>query len=362
MRLLMLITGMKSGGAERVMATLCNELSLKHQVRLCIMKSADSDYTISDRVEVVAGNIKSKSLIKSLLFTKKIAEEWKPDIVLSFMTKTNIIALLAKQIFRFNFPVIIAERANPYNTKGLLKLARNYLYRYADGATFQTQQARDYYNKIINCMSIVVRNPLNSDFNIKPYNGLRKKKIVAVGRLSEEKNQELLIRAFSIIATKYPDFKVEIYGEGPLRKKLSQTIENLSLGGRVFLMGRKNNIENYIQDASIFVLTSNSEGMPNALLEAMALGIPSIATDCPIGGPSAIIQDGKNGILIPTNDERALQTALECLINDEKYADKLSRSAQLVSEIFNTQKVCAIWEKFLLKIVGEKSGHQKNHQ
>ena len=356
MRLLMLITGMKSGGAERVMSTLCNELSLRHQVRLCIMKSIDSDYIISDRVEVIAGNVKGKSLIKSILFTKKMAEEWQPDVILSFMTKTNIIALLAKKIFRLNSPIIIAERANPYHTKGLLKLARDYLYRYADGATFQTQQARDYYNKIIKCMSIVVRNPLNPDFDIKPYNGVRECKIV-----SGEKNQELLIRAFNIIAPKYPDFNVEIYGDGPLRNKLSQIIEDLGLGKRVFLMGRKNNIENYIRDASIFVLPSNSEGMPNALLEAMALGIPSIATDCPIGGPSAIIEDGKNGILIPTNNEHALQMALECLMNDRQYADKLSKSAQLVSEDFNAQKVCSVWEKFLLKIVGEKYGYQKVH-
>ena len=148
----------------------------------------------------------------------------------------------------------------------------------ADGCVFQTKQAQDYYKNILRCESIVLRNPLNPDFKVSPYSGQRKKKIVTMGRLSEEKNQALLIRAFAKIADKYPEYMVEIYGDGPLHDELDQLIQKVGMEGRVLLMGRKNNVQQYIQDASVFVLCSNSEGMPNALLEAMALGLPSIAT------------------------------------------------------------------------------------
>lgn len=350
MKILMLITGMQSGGAERVMATLCNELSLRNTVRLGIMKSDESDYRLSDRVEVVTGNVKGKSFFQSIRFSKKEIEEWKPDIVLSFMTKTNIIALSAKKLAKWRVPVVIAERANPYHTQGVLKIIREHLYRYADGAVFQTEQAREYYKNIIKCESVVLRNPLNPDFNITPYRGKRKKKIVTVGRLSEEKNQALLIRAFSKIANKYPDYRVEIYGAGPLQTSLNRIIQDLDLEKQVFLMGRKENIQRYIQDATIFVLPSNSEGMPNALLEAMALGIPCIATDCPIGGAAFIIRDGKNGILVPMNDVESLESKLSYLIDNVEIAGLIGKEAEKVSEDFSAPLVCSEWEKYLERI------------
>lgn len=354
MRIMMVITGMQSGGAERVMATLCNELVKRHQVCLAIMKSRDSDYALSDNIEIRAGNVKNKNLMDSVRFTKKMIEEWKPDIILAFMTKSNIIALLACFGVKHKCKVVIAERANPFYAGKVFKIMRRFLYPSADGCVFQTKQAQDYYKNILRCESIVLRNPLNPDFKVSPYSGQRKKKIVTMGRLSEEKNQALLIRAFAKIADKYPEYMVEIYGDGPLHDELDQLIQKVGMEGRVLLMGRKNNVQQYIQDASVFVLCSNSEGMPNALLEAMALGLPSIATDCPIGGPAVIIQNNKNGILIPMNDESKLADSLKCLINDCAFADKISHAAQNVTVDFGTEKVCAEWEDYLRKVESRK--------
>ena len=350
MKVMMVITGMQSGGAERVMATLCNELALRHQIRLLSMKEAVSDYSLNEQIDFIGGNVQNQSAIKSVLFTKHQIDEWKPDVILSFMTKSNIIALLAAKVSKHRVPVVIAERANPYYAKPVFKVIRRFLYPSASGCVFQTEQAKEYYKKILKCDSVVLRNPLNPDFNVKPYEGKRTQRIVTMGRLSPEKNQKLLIEAFSKIADKFPAYNVEIFGEGPMRGELEQCIEGYGLSNRIFLMGRKDNVQQYIADAEIFVLPSNSEGMPNALIEAMALGLTCIATDCPIGGSAVIIQHEQNGLLIPMNDVKGLTNALEELLNDKIYARKLGAVACKVSEDFGATKVCREWEAFLCEI------------
>ena len=350
MKIMMVITGMRSGGAERVMATLCNELSRRHEVRLLSMRKEDSDYELSTRVIFKKGNIENKSFVKSVRVVHREIQAWKPDLILSFMTKSNIIALTVKLLFGIQIPVIIAERANPYYAGGIFKCIRRFLYPLANGAVFQTEQARDYYNEIIKCKTVVLKNPLNPDFMIVPYKGERKKKIVTAGRLSKEKNQKLLIDAFSQIAEKYPEYSVEIYGDGPLRETLDQYIKNLGMQDRIKLMGRKNHIENHIKDAEIFVLPSNSEGMPNALLEAAALGLACVATDCPIGGPAVIIKDGYNGLLVPMNDEKTMAEAIEKIITDSELSKMLKGNAVNVVNDFETCHVCELWEQYLLEV------------
>ena len=355
MKILAVITGMQSGGAERVMATLCNEFVKENKVRLAIIKEPKSDYFLSPKIEIVSGKVKNKNLLKSINFIKQQIEDWKPDIVLSFMTKSNIVALFSKQLSRYKAPVAIAERANPYYTKGLLSLIRKKLYQKADGCVFQTKWAQEYYTNILKCKSIIIRNPLTPDFKVEKYNGPRKQKIVCTARLSKEKNQKLLINAFSIIKDKYPNYTVEIYGEGPLREELQNQIETLKLQKSVFLMGRKNNIQEHIKDAEIFVLPSNSEGMPNALLEAMALGLACIATDCPIGGPAIIINDNENGILIPMEDVETLAKKIEELINNKEKAKKLCEKARKVINDYETVKVCKECESYLKSIKQKES-------
>ena len=353
MKIMMVITGMHSGGAERVMATLCNELVKTHSVQLLVLKDAASDYQLDEKVELVGGNVSNQNVVASIRVVKKQIEQWKPDVVLSFMTKTNIIALCAKLVTKTKAPFIIAERANPYNAKKIFRIIRKYLYPLADGCVFQTRQAQDYYKNILKAESVVLRNPLNPDFKVEAYTGPHKKKIVTVGRLSVEKNQKLLIEAFARIAAKYPEHYVEIYGDGPLRAELENQIREEGMENRVFLMGRKNHIHEHIQDAELFVLPSNSEGMPNALLEAMALGLPSVATDCPIGGSAVIVDNDKNGVLIPMNDPQALAQAMDRVLSDDAFSEKLRTNAVKVLDDFETAKVCGLWEQYLKKVAAK---------
>lgn len=351
----MVITGMQSGGAERVMATLCNELSQRHNVRLAIMKEAKSDYVLSEKVEITSGNIQGKNLLKCVSFTSAQMKEFKPDIVLSFMTKSNIIAVLAKLVSGCKMPVVIAERANPFYAQTVFKLMRKVLYPLANGFVFQTRQAQDYYKPMLKNMSnIILKNPLNPDFKVEPYQGEKQKKIVTAGRLSAEKNQSLLIEAFSKIADKYPDYKVEIYGEGPLRGELEALIKEKKMENRVFLMGRVDNIQKYTASAEIFVLPSNSEGMPNALLEGMALGLACISTDCPIGGPAMIINNNENGLLVPMNDVDKMSQAVEYMINNKEMAQSMGEKAKNIVNEYDAKTVCRQWEEYLVSVAEEK--------
>lgn len=341
---------MQSGGAERVMATLCNELSKRHSVRLLILKETASDYEISERVKIVTGNAGNRNVCKAVIAARNQINTWHPDLVLSFMTKSNLITLLAKSIASWKVPAVIAERANPYNSNRIYRAIRKRLYPKADGCVFQTKQAQEYYKDILKCKSEVIRNPLNPDFRVKSFTGTRTKRIVTMGRLSVEKNQKLLIDAFAQIADKYPEYKLEIYGGGPLRNELQCQIEELHLKDRAFLMGRKDNVQQYILDAEIFVLPSNSEGMPNALLESMALGLACISTDCPIGGSAVIIDDEKNGLLVPMNDVNQMAKSIERLIVDTDFASQLRIEAVRVLDDFDTENVCRSWEIYLKSV------------
>lgn len=347
----MVITGMRSGGAERVMATLCNDFSKRHQIKLLILKDSISDYVLSNQVEVVSGGVQKQSILKSVGVVRYQIDRWKPDIVLSFMTKTNIVAMLAKSLTTWKIPIVIAERANPYNAKKIFQIMRKHLYPKADGCVFQTKQAQDYYKDILKCRTEVIRNPLNPDFQVKPFTGTRTHRIVTMGRLSIEKNHKLLIDAFAQIVDRYPEYKLEIYGEGSLHNELQSQIDKLHLNDKAFLMGRKNNVQQYISDAEIFVLSSNSEGMPNALLESMALGLACISTDCPIGGSAAIIDNEKNGLLVPMNDVDQMVKAVEWLITDADFAAQLRTEAVRVLDDFDAENVCRSWENYLNRVV-----------
>ena len=354
LRILFLITGMVSGGAERVMANLSNGLQKKgHKIRIVVMKKAETDYYLDDSIEFVGADAVDKKgnnkFFKGLFFYIKNVKEYKPDIIVSFLPKTNIIAMACRLVVLKN-PVITCERADPMARKGIIKALNNYMFPLADGCAFQTRMAREYYKIKDSSKTAVLNNPLDCSFNIKPYSGKRKKEIVAVGRLSEQKNHKLLIDAFFKISKKYPDYCLKIYGDGLLEAKLKRHISNLKLSDRVYLLGRVNDVKEAIYESALFVLSSNFEGMPNALLEAMSIGLPCISTDCRVGGPSELIENRENGILVPVGDADKMAEMIDTLLSDYYLADKISQNANKIYERFSMKNVIDEWENFIYKI------------
>lgn len=355
LKILFLITGLKSGGAERVMANLSNEfVKIGHMVAIVVMKNAETDYELDDRVKFVGANaVNSKgknNILKGFRFYIKKVKEFNPDIIVSFLPKTNIFAVIGKILYFKNIPVITCERANPASRKGVIKFLNDKLFVKADGCAFQTNEAKEYYNIKDIKKTCILKNPISNEFCVERYNGERKKEIVTAGRLYEQKNHALLIKAFSKIANKYVDYKLIIYGEGPLKRDLIDLSNSLGLSNRVKFPGRVDNINEKIYDASILVLSSDFEGMPNSLLEAMALGLPVVSTDCPPGGTKSIINNYENGVLVPVGDIDKMARSMERVIIDKEFAEKIGKNASSIQNEYSRENVINEWENFIYRI------------
>ena len=181
----------------------------------------------------------------------------------------------------------------------------------------------------------------------EPYTGERRKEIVTVGRIDINKNQRMLIEAFAPIAEEFPEWNVALYGEGPDCDNLVKRVKELQLEKRILFKGVHDDIPQRIEDAAIFVLTSKQEGMPNALIEAMVLGLAVISTDCPCGGPRDLIQQDGNGVLIPVDNTQALTEALRRLMKDKELREELGEKALQLKDRVLPSCVNAQWEEYL---------------
>lgn len=246
----------------------------------------------------------------------------------------------------------VSERNAPSHFAGkkITKWISRILMRKAKGFIFQTRGAQEFYGSFVSGKSVVIPNPVSiQNMPEIPYSGIREKKIVSVARLDKQKNLGLLIDAFFKILEEYPEYQLYIWGEGPERENIENYIRKLGIENSVFLPGLTDNVFKEIYKASVFVLSSDFEGMPNALIEAMALGLPCISTDCPCGGPFELIENGKNGILIPVNKREKLIKSIRYILENEKFAVKMGKEAFKIREKLNFEKICNEWYVFLSK-------------
>lgn len=355
-KIMFYIDTMYRGGAQRVMSVLVHSFVEKGYEVALINDFKDQDnnntYQISPEVKRLylndsnTGNpmVKNITRIKEL---RKIIKAEHPDVILSFLGRPNQRVLIAASGLKVKKVVSVRNDPNrEYGTGKIKKAWINHLFKRADGIVFQTEEAKQYFSDKIQENSIVILNPVDSKFyNIK--RGVEPKNIVAVGRLEEQKNHRLLINAFAEIAHDYPDEKLVIFGEGPLRGDLENLISKLKLSSLVELRGNVENIEQALADAKLFVMTSDYEGLPNALMEAMVVGVPCVSTDCPCGGPRELIEDNISGMLVPCGDKAALVKKMRILLSDKAICTDFEEQSKTKAEEFRTEKVIAEWEQFL---------------
>ena len=248
-----------------------------------------------------------------------------------------------------HIPVIVSVRSNPareYPDK-VTKLLANVLFRRAAGVVLQTQQAKEFFSKAVQKKAVVLPNSLSGQFLQMEYIDERKKEIVWVGRMDSNKNPVMLLRAFGNIAEKYPDWILKYIGDGPLMEELKELSHNEKCVEQICFTGRMEDVAGAIRPASIFVLTSKQEGMPNALMESMVSGLAVVSTDCPCGGPAELIEDGMNGILISVDDEKALAEALDKLLSDEEYRNRLGENAKELIDKVHPEIVNRQWLSYI---------------
>ncbi len=371
MKIMFSIGTLSSGGAERVVCNLSNYLNKFHDIHIVSVKKTDIAYTLDsnisidfldNREEISYDKLmnkrildKIKRIIRNLRRVRKlknIIKKNKPEIIVSFLPEPNFLNLILKS--KFKIPIIISIRNDPkeeYKSNLYNRLMKKY-YPQADAIVYQTEEAKNFFRNIIgnNVIQEIIPNPINEEFIERPYKGIRKKIIVTVGRLQEQKNHKLLIDAFEKVSNQIPDYKLVIYGDGNKKQELETYIKSKNLLDKVMLAGNTKEVKKHIYDASLFILSSDYEGMPNALMEAMALGLPVISTDCPCGGPKFLIDNGKNGILVKVKDVEAMSKAILKVLENKNYADYLSMNASKIAETLNPTKINNEWKKIIEKI------------
>jgi len=357
-----------AGGAERVVCNLANYLVEKNDVMVVALTKTNMAYDMDENIKCASIDKKtynsSSSLISKVLnkLTKniyrllklnKMIREYSPDLIVSFLPEPSMLTLLLKKFHKV--PTIISVRNDPkieYASK-LYYCIMKLTYPKADGVVFQTEEARDYFDGILKCSTTIIPNPINPEFSVKPFGGEKNKKIVSIGRLSEQKNQKVLIDAFSKISNDFPDYELVIYGDGELRSDLENQIKKLGLEKKIKLPGVKKNIKEEIYEASLFVLPSLYEGMPNALMEAMALGLPVISTDCPCGGPAFLIENNVNGVLVKVNDVIELENAMRKVLSNSDFATKIGKNANKINKTLAPDIINNQWYEYIKKIYNE---------
>ncbi len=358
-RIALFIGSLQKGGSERVMVNLAEYFHQKnYEVILVTQYKQAVEYDISPQIRRVYSEPQEQELqggrihnfIARFSTLRNIWKVYKPDVILSFLGKNNLMAIATALFLPAKVAVSVRGEPTMEYAGKLMQLLAKVVFGMADGVVLQTQDAKAFFPQWVQKKARILPNPLNPVFLDCRYVGVREDKIVAVGRLDENKNHALLIGAFARIATKYPDMKLVIYGEGNRRKSLEALVQEKGLKDRVEMPGSITDVAQRIGNARIFTLTSNTEGMPNSIMEAMALGLPVVSTDCPCGGPAALIETGVNGMLVPVGDEEALAEAFIKILSDEKYAEKLSDNAYEITKKLHPDVVNSEWEEYLQNI------------
>lgn len=337
LRVMSVLPSMVHGGAERVVARLSTQLSvLGNCCSIVMLREETVFYEMDPSVElfsavpkrmahankVLAGMMQLVSLVRH-------GRRWRPDVMIGVMTYSAVMTTLAARAVGAR--AIVAERVSPalWDRHGLsLRMLRNRMYKMCDGFIAQTAAASEAAKRWLPAERIrVIPNPARA---ITAYPAVPREKIVLnVARLDRKKRQKELIETFA--ALNAPEWKLAILGDGKLRVELEATVRKLGVESKVILAGAVADVDHWLARSAIFVLSSESEGLPNALIEAMSAGMACISYDCETG-PRELIRHGENGMLVPVGDTGALAAALQRLMVDPAWRNTLGAEAKKIAE------------------------------
>lgn len=342
-KIIFVIPDMAGGGTEKVISLLANEyVKDGMDVGLLLFAGNDAAYPMDSKVEVYsAGNPSGGSFTVRMKRLKNMRNYFRENpgaYIFSFSTRgTGFVVLsIFEEFLVGKRKMLVSERIEPQRCDH--KAYRDFFYRFCKVLVCQTEDAVRCFPADLRRKAVVVPNPMDPMLP-ESYKGKRSKRIVTVGRLHPQKNQKLLLDAYADFEKKHPEYTLHLYGKGELENKLKRQAEELGLQEKIIFHGFCSKVTEEIKDAAMFVLSSDYEGISNALGEALALGLPTVATDCPVGGCRSYITDGVNGILVPVGNRRALTEAMGRIADDEGLAASLSKEAGKVREQFSVKKI-----------------------
>ena len=354
------IGSLNKGGAERVFVNLAEYFQNKgYQIVMVTQYRKEDEYVLAEGIRRVISDIppeettgsRAVNFYRRMSRLHRIWKKERPDLVLSCVGKNNFMAVVTTMFTKTKPVVSVVGEAKEEYPNRLMKALANLLFPFASGVILQTERSKSFFSQRVSRTSVILPNSLNPLFIRERFRGEREKRIVSVGRLDANKNHEMMIRAFAGLAGRYREYTLTIYGEGELREHLQKLIASLGLEEKVFLPGVVPDVAERIEKAALFLLVSYSEGVSNALIEALALGLPVIATDVPSGGTQELIRHGENGLIIPPGDEEALKAAMERLLSDGEYAERLGEQAHKIQERLAPERVNRQWQEYFESIL-----------
>lgn len=347
--IIVLTVHFSNGGAERVLSELIKEWSRTGQkVTLVQMRgdSYDTNYSLPKSVRVINMKTNSSSrFFRRFGYMKEmlaIVRKHPNATVLSFVNPAILILGMCKPFIRNK--VVFSERCAPAQSppNPMLRKVRDLIYNVADQCVFQTQEAKEHFSKRVQKRGVVIPNPIND--NLPEISACpRQKRVLAVCQLIPQKNVKMMIEAFEMFHKEFPEYFLEIYGRGEQEAMLKDMIASKSLSDCVFLKGFSDNIFDIMNDSVMYVSSSDYEGISNSMLEALGMGLPSVVTDCPIGGARLTIKSGENGILVPVGSAKKMYLGMKKIAGDPAFAKKLSENAVKIREQLPVEKIAARW-------------------
>lgn len=351
-----------AGGSEHVVAMLCNHFAAQgHRVRLLCFEPVGTQpfYALNSSVTLVCMDVQSQrrnpasSALAMLRRYRLLHAEFRrnrPDAVIAFLTRTNVLAAFAAR--SLDIPVIVSERNNPERQRvgRVWEWLRRHAYARTDALVTMTRGAGAYFAPASRRLDMVIPNhasPPDREYTFNPTG----RHVVAVGRLVEQKGFDLLLDAFAALSPRFPDWRLTIWGEGPLRAPLEAQRSALGLEGRVSLPGTTSRPGDWTMDADIFVLSSRFEGWGLVVSEALAAGIPTVAFNCP-WGPGEMISHGETGLLVPDQNTAALSAALARAMADAPLRERLGAAGRLSMQRYDVAIILGEWEALIRKVAG----------
>lgn len=335
-----------AGGAERVLSILSKPLADRYDTVIYVMwLDVPIFYDTDKRVKKVCieREVGSKSDIKKMLWFRKFIEKEHPDVLLSFLEPFNIRVLLSTM--GLGIKTYVAERNDPHgvNKYWIIDQFEKLVYRLADKILVQTETIKKFFDGALADRTSVIYNPVNLQEEMvgKALMVEKKRRIVSVARLTPQKNNDVLIKAFAKFSENHPDYTLTIYGIGELGEELKCLAESLGVGKKVSMPGACKAIHEDILDAEMMCLVSSREGMSNSMIESMCLGLPCICTK--VSGAIDLIKDGENGLLVDIGDVDGLVERMNFIADNTVNAKEIGINASKLYKLLNKDRICKKW-------------------
>ena len=352
MKICFVTSTLSSGGSERVISLLANALQERgHTLEIININRHDVFYPINAEVKLtfVEEECGGTFIGKKMRWLRSYIKRNRPDAVIPFMTDVECVTLAS--LMGVRIPVISSERYDPRASNLQYKTIRWLFLRLTTHLVVQTEDIKSCYSKALQKRTSVIYNPVRNDIFpssfLPPPSSL--KRIISVGRLAPQKNFPMLINAFAAIKDEFPDWQLIILGEGPERQSLQLTIDNLQLTDRVLMPGRSEHVIDELRKSKLFCMSTNAEGMSNALIEAMCVGLPVVSTD--VCGAKELLQNPESGLIVPVGDTESLTEALRKVMSNDEMMQQMAERNLAKAEWFKQDRIVDQWETLICDVV-----------